>query len=274
MTRTTLPDRSSRCASSASTMDAVTSLPCAGASSASVRSAAGPDSMAIRTDSGGRLRKAMPSANDRITGNPKVQKSALGSLKKRRRRTRVSSTRADLGSVTKAPPGERDEDVLEGGVARGKALEALAGVPKVVHERRESHVQGVDREREAARYGTQPVDTRQLGRGSHVERAVLERHFDDVLSTKRGDELAGRTEGDELAVIHDAHAIAEARGFFHVVRRQEDGPPAALERFDHVPELQPRLRIEPGRGLVEKEQLGVPHERAGHGEALLLPAGE
>jgi hypothetical protein len=35
-----------------------------------------------------------------------------------------------------------------------------------------------------------------------------------------------------------------------------------------------RLRVEAGGGLVKKEQLGIADERCGHGEALLLPAGE
>ena len=35
-----------------------------------------------------------------------------------------------------------------------------------------------------------------------------------------------------------------------------------------------RLRIEPGCGLIEKQQLRIAHQRAGHGQPLLLPAGE
>src|SRR5208282_1649021 len=98
----------------------------------------GPASIATRTASGGRFRKAAPSAMERMTGKPNVQKTALGSRKNIRKRARVSSTiaargsRADStgagavsrppGSVTEPPPGERDEDVLE---RRAPSREAL-----------------------------------------------------------------------------------------------------------------------------------------------------
>src|SRR2546425_10473231 len=41
---------------------------------------------------------------------------------------------------------------------------------------------------------------------------------------------------------------------------------------DHLPQLAARLWIEPGRRLVQEQQLGPAHQRARHGEALLLPA--
>src|SRR5580658_7072431 len=138
-------------------MAAFTSLPCVRASSASVRLASGPASTAIRTASGGRLRNAMPSANDRMIGNPNVQNTALGSRKKSRSRTSVSSTIAARGSVTQASSGERDEDVLEGRVARGEALERDLRRTQMVDERGKRDMQWLDREREAARHGTHPM---------------------------------------------------------------------------------------------------------------------
>ena len=50
--------------------------------------------------------------------------------------------------------------------------------------------------------------------------------------------------------------------------------PPAPEALDQLPELPARLRVEPGRRLVEEEQLGVADQRAGEREPLLLPARE
>ena len=84
----------------------------------------------------------------------------------------------------------------------------------------------------------------------------------------------GRAEGDDLAVVHDGDAIAEALGLVHVVRGENDGAAAPLEVVDQVPQMAARLGIEAGGGLVEKEQLGIADQGAGHGQALLLAAGE
>ena len=46
----------------------------------------------------------------------------------------------------------------------------------------------------------------------------------------RGDELARRSQGDHLAVIHDRHAVAQPLGLVHVVRGQQDGAAGALNR--------------------------------------------
>ena len=90
----------------------------------------------------------------------------------------------------------------------------------------------------------------------------------------RGDQLARRAERDDLAVVHDRHAVAQPLGLVHVVRGQQDRPAGLLELLDEIPELPPRLRIEAGGRLVEKEQLGIADERAGERQPLLLPARE
>ena len=83
-----------------------------------------------------------------------------------------------------------------------------------------------------------------------------------------------RAHGDDPAVVDDGHAVAEPLRLVHVVRGQEHGRPPALKLVHDVPDLPPRLRVEAGRGLVEEQQLRVADQRAGHGQALLLPAGE
>ena len=55
---------------------------------------------------------------------------------------------------------------------------------------------------------------------------------------------------------------------------KNDGAAGLLELVDQVPEMAARLGIEAGGGLVEKQQLRIADQRAGHGQALLLPARE
>ena len=59
--------------------------------------------------------------------------------------------------------------------------------------------------------------------------AVAERELDDVLGAERRDQLARRAERDQLALVHDADAIAELVRFVHVVRGDQDGAAVARE---------------------------------------------
>src|SRR5687767_9949158 len=52
--------------------------------------------------------------------------------------------------------------------------------------------------------------------------------------------------------------------------RQEHGATAGFETLDDFPRLAPRLGVQPGRRLVEEQQLGVSNERATQRKALLL----
>ena len=52
------------------------------------------------------------------------------------------------------------------------------------------------------------------------------------------------------------------------------GPAACFQRFDDIPRLSARLRVEPGGGLVEKEQLRFADQSAAERQPLLLAAGE
>jgi hypothetical protein len=95
-----------------------------------------------------------------------------------------------------------------------------------------------------------------------------------VTRSDRIDELAGRSNGDDVAVIDDRDAIAQSFGFFHVMRRQDDRTSGSLQILDQLPELSTRLRIESSGGLVEEKQLRVSNERAGNRKSLLLSARE
>ncbi len=98
--------------------------------------------------------------------------------------------------------------------------------------------------------------------------------LDDVLAAQFGDEFARRAQGDDLAVIDHGHAIAQPFGLVHVMRGQKDGAALRTKTVDQVPQLPARLRVEARRRLVEHEQVRIANEGAGHGEALLLAAGQ
>ena len=68
--------------------------------------------------------------------------------------------------------------------------------------------------------------------------------------------------------------VAEVRRLVHVVGGEEHRAAAAPEVVDDLPDLEARLRVEAGGGLVEEEQLGVADEGAGERQPLLLAAGE
>ena len=101
---------------------------------------------------------------------------------------------------------------------------------------------------------------------------LTHRELDDVFGAERCNQLARRAERDHSSVVHNRHAIAQPRGFLHVVGGQEHRPPARLESLDNLPGLAARLRVEAGGGFVEKEQFRVANERAAEREALLLAA--
>jgi hypothetical protein len=58
------------------------------------------------------------------------------------------------------------------------------------------------------------------------------------------------------------------------MRGEEHGLPLAAEIADDIPEVPARLGVEPGRGLVEKDEVGIADESAGDGEPLALAARE
>src|SRR2546427_12949888 len=180
--------------------------------------------------------------------------------------------------ITELPSGERDEDVVERGVMRRQRRELE---PPLLQQREQCGQRAVQldhrqRESDATHAGTdrghaaEPAHSvRQVSGGS-----VPDRELDDVLRAERGDQLARRPKRNDLAVIHDRDAVAQALGFLHVVGREQHGPAVRAEPADDFPQLPSRLRIQAGRRLIEEQQLGFADERARDGEALLLAARE
>jgi hypothetical protein len=58
-------------------------------------------------------------------------------------------------------------------------------------------------------------------------------------------------------VVDDGDPVGQPVGLLEVLRREQQGRPAADEVLDHVPQREPAARVEPGRRLVEEEHLGA-----------------
>ncbi len=83
----------------------------------------------------------------------------------------------------------------------------------------------------------------------------------------------GRVQGDHLALVQDRDPVAQPLGLVHVVRGQDDGRVVALADLAHEGlHVALRVRVEPGRRLVEQEERGRREEAAGDGDLLLHPA--
>ena len=108
------------------------------------------------------------------------------------------------------------------------------------------------------------LDARPPASASTVERrlGLLDVEFDDLL----GADLAISSDGVPSSMTRPrsttADAIAQPFGLVHVVRGQDDRPPARLNHRTMLPHLATRLGIQPGRRLVEEQHLGVGDERA------------
>ena len=79
---------------------------------------------------------------------------------------------------------------------------------------------------------------------------------------------------DGLAALHVDGVVGHLLQLREHVARDEHGAALGGEGADQDPEVDPRLRIEAARGLVEQQHRRVVHERAGEAHPLLLPAGE
>ena len=87
-------------------------------------------------------------------------------------------------------------------------------------------------------------------------------------------EVLGSAEGDDLAAGDDRHPVGEPLRLVHVVGGEDDRLAEIAEAGDRIPGLAPRRGVEPGRRLVEEEQLGVADERHPDVEPPLLAAGQ
>src|SRR5438874_8128059 len=76
---------------------------------------------------------------------------------------------------------------------------------------------------------------------------LLDRRLREAAAEEIVDELARRIERDDPALVHDRDPVAEDLGLIEVVRREENGRATVADRLDELPEISPRLCIEPNR---------------------------
>jgi hypothetical protein len=77
-------------------------------------------------------------------------------------------------------------------------------------------------------------------------------------AARGADEVGGRAGGDDPAGVDDVHEVGEALGLLEVVRAEHHRHAVGPQVGDEVPGGEPRLRVEPGRRLVEEHQLRPP----------------
>ena len=88
-----------------------------------------------------------------------------------------------------------------------------------------------------------------------------------------GEDLVARAGGEEAPLVEEREA-GRVLGLVHVGRGDEDREPAVVQLVEDLPELPARHRVDPGRRLVEEEEVGPGEEGGDERELLLHPAGE
>ena len=88
------------------------------------------------------------------------------------------------------------------------------------------------------------------------------------------DELERRALGDDSALVHHDEPIAQLLGLVHVVRRQHERDAPLLQPEEPIPDHVSCLGVEPGRRLVEQQDVRIADEGTGDREPPLHSAGE
>ena len=114
-----------------------------------------------------------------------------------------------------------------------------------------------------------------LRAAGRVEEHVVERRLarEPQALSHLGLETRGRALAHDPAVVDDREPVAELVRLLQVLRRQEDRRASLVDATQLVPDGQAARGIEAGRRLVEKQHLGLVHERRREVEASLHPAG-
>ena len=128
------------------------------------------------------------------------------------------------------------------------------------------------RDRAVVQHGRARSDGREHLGGRRRQRLVCQANLEPV-SAHLTLELVRRAFGDHLAVVDDRDPVREAVGLLQVLRRQQDGRPAADEALDRLPEREPAAEVEAGRRLVEEEDRRPGDERRRQVEPATHAAG-
>ena len=103
-------------------------------------------------------------------------------------------------------------------------------------------------------------------------RVAVQHELDQRPTRRLRLERSGRVEREQFAPVDDRKPVAQAVRFVHVVRRHHDRAPALVQIAQNVPQIESSLRIEAHCRLVEKDDVGLVHQRAHDHQPLLLPA--
>ena len=96
----------------------------------------------------------------------------------------------------------------------------------------------------------------------------------DRAMADRSLQFRARPFGDQRTSVDDGDAVGECIRFVQVLRGQQHGRPFGGDGADDVPDLPPTARVEAGRRLVEKQQVGSDDKACGDVEAPPHAAGE
>src|SRR3990172_2138798 len=173
-------------------------------------------------------------------------------------------------SGPKLPAGHGDEHVLQRGRAHLEVQQPRLGYVRQCGQR----LGDVRRKQDIA-----AVVVDEATHGGQGEQVVAvdgggERALDRAVEVEVEDEVAGSVEGLDAAAVHDRDAVAKGLGLLHVVGCEDHSLALIADVLDEVPQVVPGLRVEPGGGLVEEDDVGVVNQGDSDGEALLLAAGE
>jgi len=160
--------------------------------------------------------------------------------------------------VAGGPPGEGQEDVVEGGPPQSQVhRDDLGGIQgaqgrhqvgnRVADRDGDLGAGLVDDRRAAADAGQRRRGPVQLG-GAHLYR--------DQVAAEPGLELSGGAGGDHLAPVDDDAVVRELVGFFQVLGGEQHGGTPGHQIADERPHVQPGAGIEPGGRLVQDQHPG------------------
>src|SRR5208282_6295974 len=152
--------------------------------------------------------------------------------------------------------GELHKYILQAGLPRAEVFEVSTLLLDFCEQRWNGKVRLTHIQADHVLIMTHGFNARQ--RTPHFHRAppvaiAIDPKLDHVMASQPVNQVRGRSLRDDLPVIDNRKPVAEALGFVHVMRREKNRPTFSLERADDLPKLAPALRIESGRGLVQKK---------------------
>ena len=174
-----------------------------------------------------------------------------------------------LGGVS----GQRQEDLVEAGVAQGELGDDDARVVEASHDLRQEGRVGdgcADRLSLDLRLGPGELgDDRAYG--GQVRRLLGP--DGERLGTRPGLELGGRAAGDHAAAVDDRDVVGQGVGLLEVLRGEQDRDAVGHELTHLLPQAQPRAGVEARGRFVEKEDFGAADKAGREVEAAAHPTG-